>query len=158
MFHGAMAFRADQRELHSSCSAPHSAFCLGAPYGIASVGCWTGIVFPTCFHFSRCVVHIHGRFSHPFFQMCAQDHEWFPSSREGKRFTRSGCASENFEVRALRSQNFNYRTFPSGICKRTFPSKGWWGWESVCWLLIGCLLYTSPSPRDLSTSRMPSSA
>ena len=24
--------------------------------------------------------------------------------------------------------------------------------------LIGCLLYTSPSPRDLSTSRMPSSA
>ena len=26
MFHGAMAFRADQRELHSSCSAPHSAF------------------------------------------------------------------------------------------------------------------------------------
>ena len=25
-------------------------------------------------------------------------------------------------------------------------------------LLTGCLLYTSPSPRDLSTSRMPSSA
>ena len=25
-------------------------------------------------------------------------------------------------------------------------------------LLEGCLLYTSPSPRDLSTSRMPSSA
>ena len=25
-------------------------------------------------------------------------------------------------------------------------------------MLIGCLLYTSPSPRDLSTSRMPSSA
>ena len=25
-------------------------------------------------------------------------------------------------------------------------------------LLISCLLYTSPSPRDLSTSRMPSSA
>ena len=25
-------------------------------------------------------------------------------------------------------------------------------------LLRGCLLYTSPSPRDLSTSRMPSSA
>ena len=24
--------------------------------------------------------------------------------------------------------------------------------------LAGCLLYTSPSPRDLSTSRMPSSA
>ena len=26
------------------------------------------------------------------------------------------------------------------------------------WTAIGCLLYTSPSPRDLSTSRMPSSA
>ena len=25
-------------------------------------------------------------------------------------------------------------------------------------LMLGCLLYTSPSPRDLSTSRMPSSA
>ena len=25
-------------------------------------------------------------------------------------------------------------------------------------LYLGCLLYTSPSPRDLSTSRMPSSA
>ena len=24
--------------------------------------------------------------------------------------------------------------------------------------VVGCLLYTSPSPRDLSTSRMPSSA
>ena len=24
--------------------------------------------------------------------------------------------------------------------------------------ILGCLLYTSPSPRDLSTSRMPSSA
>ena len=25
-------------------------------------------------------------------------------------------------------------------------------------MFLGCLLYTSPSPRDLSTSRMPSSA
>ena len=31
--------------------------------------------------------------------------------------------------------------------------------ENVCKILVGnCLLYTSPSPRDLSTSRMPSSA
>ena len=29
--------------------------------------------------------------------------------------------------------------------------------ESVDWVNV-CLLYTSPSPRDLSTSRMPSSA
>ena len=43
-----------------------------------------------------------------------------------------------------------------------------WGWVNpaavewlaiaVCGLAGGCLLYTSPSPRDLSTSRMPSSA
>ena len=26
------------------------------------------------------------------------------------------------------------------------------------WVVIGCLLYTSPSPRDISGSRMPSSA
>ena len=30
-----------------------------------------------------------------------------------------------------------------------------WQWLSTTW---SCLLYTSPSPRDLSTSRMPSSA
>ena len=33
----------------------------------------------------------------------------------------------------------------------TYPSK-------PIKLIIPCLLYTSPSPRDLSTSRMPSSA
>ena len=40
-----------------------------------------------------------------------------------------------------------------------------WGWvPALLWVLFGsiligaCLLYTSPSPRDLSTSRMPSSA
>ncbi len=30
--------------------------------------------------------------------------------------------------------------------------------EVITIKLMGCLLYTSPSPRDLSTSRMPSSA
>ena len=29
---------------------------------------------------------------------------------------------------------------------------------NIAELIMGCLLYTSPSPRDLSTSRMPSSA
>ena len=29
---------------------------------------------------------------------------------------------------------------------------------AISYLLRACLLYTSPSPRDLSTSRMPSSA
>ena len=31
-------------------------------------------------------------------------------------------------------------------------------WFQSMGLSFGCLLYTSPSPRDLSTSRMPSSA
>ena len=37
---------------------------------------------------------------------------------------------------------------------------GWvgnWGWAIVL-LTVTCLLYTSPSPRDRSVSRMPSSA
>jgi len=34
-----------------------------------------------------------------------------------------------------------------------------WSWYMAVWAAVfGCLLYTSPSPRDLSTSRMPSSA
>ena len=41
--------------------------------------------------------------------------------------------------------------------------KGWWGLKTedpAKWMALdkNCLLYTSPSPRDLSTSRMPSSA
>ena len=32
------------------------------------------------------------------------------------------------------------------------------GYRTVPQMFVGCLLYTSPSPRDLSTSRMPSSA
>ena len=31
-------------------------------------------------------------------------------------------------------------------------------WRRLCCNCWACLLYTSPSPRDLSTSRMPSSA
>ena len=30
--------------------------------------------------------------------------------------------------------------------------------KTTCLMMLACLLYTSPSPRDLSTSRMPSSA
>ena len=31
-------------------------------------------------------------------------------------------------------------------------------WKNVGWDYVNCLLYTSPSPRDRSLSRMPSSA
>ena len=39
----------------------------------------------------------------------------------------------------------------------TWFSSGLWPFSTLGWPNI-CLLYTSPSPRDLSTSRMPSSA
>ena len=58
-------------------------------------------------------------------------------------------------------------TFANVIARYVFNSNILWALETTvflfAWLvLIGasyaCLLYTSPSPRDLSTSRMPSSA
>ena len=48
--------------------------------------------------------------------------------------------------------------------ERVLGSRIRWRLESAGWLSVfqagfrNCLLYTSPSPRDLSTSRMPSSA
>ena len=47
-----------------------------------------------------------------------------------------------------------HSVFPGGgVDPRDFPPRSWDSGE-----LWACLLYTSPSPRDLSTSRMPSSA
>ena len=43
----------------------------------------------------------------------------------------------------------NWKSRPDG---HTYP------WNLMLGLVLICLLYTSPSPRDLSTSRMPSSA
>ena len=42
-----------------------------------------------------------------------------------------------------------HRSTDFGMEKNKMPGDG---------VVTGCLLYTSPSPRDLSTSRMPSSA
>ena len=62
-----------------------------------------------------------------------------PLNRSGDE---EGCTLENGLV-----------TTPKGVAEayRAFAEAGWCS-------LSGCLLYTSPSPRDLSTSRMPSSA
>ena len=47
----------------------------------------------------------------------------------------------------------------SMLAAGTNPFVGsWLGGATVASLELTCLLYTSPSPRDLSTSRMPSSA
>ena len=43
---------------------------------------------------------------------------------------------------------------PKVLWSRTNPADD----NNLCPWAMSCLLYTSPSPRDLSTSRMPSSA
>ena len=49
-------------------------------------------------------------------------------------------------VKAFKEYFKGYKENPNEILEKTFGD------------VEGCLLYTSPSPRDLSTSRMPSSA
>ena len=61
-------------------------------------------------------------------------------------FRENGGPIDSFETEALRK-------FRSGEATETFEFV-----ERPNGLLLSCLLYTSPSPRDLSTSRMPSSA
>ena len=47
----------------------------------------------------------------------------------------------------------------SELIAKAFPVSAQLGILSLCIaLLVGCLLYTSPSPRDATLSRMPSSA
>ena len=45
-----------------------------------------------------------------------------------------------------------------GMLGSTIQGHGCAGLNYVCYGLIACLLYTSPSPRDVEESRMPSSA
>ena len=47
---------------------------------------------------------------------------------------------------------------PGELNAEETSKKGWEEFGTVTGRLRRCLLYTSPSPRDLSTSRMPSSA
>ena len=48
----------------------------------------------------------------------------------------------------------------AGFLQNLFGVSGWgiWGTGGLFALCLFCLLYTSPSPRDISGSRMPSSA
>ena len=121
----------------SSCSkssAPHSAFASARLMALRRLVAERALFFH----------HV------PFFQMCGS-HPWqvfsscytFPDVRAGPRmngpiFPTSESRAVavrvkmlNFALCETHCQHSNYRTFPSGICKRTFPSKGWWGWESV---------------------------
>ena len=59
---------------------------------------------------------------------------WSEGNKDIYKFLAEGFTSEGFDIFVP-----NYRLYPNAL----YPH---------------CLLYTSPSPRDLSTSRMPSSA
>ena len=53
----------------------------------------------------------------------------------------------------------NAEEYPDYPALNTPANSEYSAWDSISWSEYrDCLLYTSPSPRDLSTSRMPSSA
>ena len=52
-------------------------------------------------------------------------------------------------------QDINFRVDPGEVVLLTGPSGCG---KTTLLTLVGCLLYTSPSPRDYAASRMPSSA
>ena len=61
-----------------------------------------------------------------------------------------GCGPLN--ENGLKIKSYKYK---NGLRMSFHPKKEHQAFPGI---LNGCLLYTSPSPRDLSTSRMPSSA
>ena len=70
-----------------------------------------------------------------------------------------------FELEAgsdvLDSPRYNHDIAPTKVHERTWNKwhiTALWVGMAICVPTYTCLLYTSPSPRDLSTSRMPSSA
>ena len=50
------------------------------------------------------------------------------------------------------------RAYLRRMFEPTEKEKNKWNFKGKAWLFMGCLLYTSPSPRDIPLSRMPSSA
>ena len=76
---------------------------------------------------------------------------------ETKRGTLPGIVNSNGELQAKRSVNVSPKK--AGLLKELYVDQGDEVKKGeVLAHMDSCLLYTSPSPRDLSTSRMPSSA
>ena len=76
-------------------------------------------------------------------------HHWHDRDRDGYAY-RAGEPGPGPNFYRLRRDTRNGKI--AGVCAGIANHFG------VDPLLVSCLLYTSPSPRDLSTSRMPSSA
>ena len=53
---------------------------------------------------------------------------------------------------------YGYQIIPESLYEMGYVNNGFMLLSPMALITVGCLLYTSPSPRDLSTSRMPSSA
>ena len=78
------------------------------------------------------------------------DMELYQASSES--ILRSRLLFENI----FRELNKESKNFSAGLIKKDSRTRDFA--TSIQWLLMTCLLYTSPSPRDRQKSRMPSSA
>ena len=63
-----------------------------------------------------------------------------------------GKTSDHLEQRPLRVAEYYIKSWLLFDLATSLP------WKNLLPIFIGCLLYTSPSPRDRTRSRMPSSA
>ena len=89
-----------------------------------------------------------------------EDNRWFKRNRDLTYTPRTEEEIEQLEIQAqrIREREAQKERIQGWIQELEGPkneSESWQEESRAKWL---CLLYTSPSPRDLSTSRMPSSA
>ena len=81
--------------------------------------------------------------------------EWFNQAiniKPSEKILESEKGPLSYSIWPTESKNKNLLIFIHG----TGAHKKWW--YPIAPQFINCLLYTSPSPRDISGSRMPSSA
>ena len=104
-------------------------------------------------HFIRGLVGRHVHFERQFGLERSRKFEWQKMGDPGDRFSKQEAMSSEF--RFPKDVYKVYRSAEVHTVKKKLPVGRLAG---IATMLVACLLYTSPSPRDLSTSRMPSSA